>query len=105
MRTVACDCEGYIYIFFLLPPRCRKLLRVKTVIDDQFITTSAAPISAGINKSEVPFGSVEQLLGFLLSDLTMNQTPATAATSFSGRSHRGILLLFLLGRVKKRVAK
>ena len=56
---------------------------VKASIDDQF-TTLAASIFAGRNLSAIPFGSVEELLDSV-GDLTMNRTPATAATRLGSR--------------------
>ena len=56
-------------------PRCR-------------FATLAASIFAGRNRSAVPFGSVEELLDSL-GDLTMNRTPATAATRLGPRRAGG----------------
>ena len=50
----------------------------KASIDDQ-LAILAASIFAGRNRSAIPFSSVEELLDSL-GDLTMNRTPATAAT-------------------------
>ena len=60
---------------------------VKASIDDQFATL-AASIFAGRNRSAVPFGSVDELLDSL-GDLTMNRTPATAATRLGPRKAGG----------------
>ena len=60
---------------------------VKASIDDQFATL-ATSIFAGRNRSAVPFGSVEELLDSL-GDLTMNRTPATAATGLGPRKAGG----------------
>ena len=63
----------------LVPPDDSTMqVAVKASIDDQFATL-AASIFAGRNRSAVPFGSVEGLLDSL-GDLTMNRSPATAAT-------------------------
>ena len=60
---------------------------VKASIDDQFATL-AASIFAGRNRSAIRFGSVEELLDYL-GDLTMNRTPATAATRLGPRKAGG----------------
>ncbi|CAM9918587.1 unnamed protein product, partial [Ascophyllum nodosum] len=63
----------------LVPPNDSTMqVAVKAGIDDQFATL-AASIFGGRNRSAVPFGSVDELLDSL-GDLTMNRTPATAAT-------------------------
>ena len=60
---------------------------MKASIDDQFASL-AASILAGRNRPAIPFGSVEELLNSL-RDLTMNRTPATAATRFGSRTAGG----------------
>ena len=65
---------------------------IKASIDDQF-ATMAASIFAGRNRSAIPFGSAEELLDYL-GDLTVNCTPATAATGLDrvqGRQGAGLL--------------
>ena len=72
----------------LVPPYDSTMrVAVKASIDDQFATL-AASISAGRNRSAVPFGSVEELRGSL-GDLAMNRTPATAATRLGPRKAGG----------------
>ena len=60
---------------------------VKASIDDQFATL-ATSIFAARNRSADPSGSVEELLDSL-GDLTMNRTPATAATGLGPRKAGG----------------
>ena len=60
---------------------------MKASIDDQFATL-ATSIFAGRNRSAIRFGSVEELLDSL-ADLTMNRTPATAATRLGSRKAGG----------------
>ena len=60
---------------------------VKASIDDQFATL-AASIFAGMTRSAIPFGSVEELLDSL-GDLTMNRTPVTVVTRFDSRTAGG----------------
>ena len=60
---------------------------VKASLDDQFAHL-AASIFAGWNRPATFFVSVEELLGSL-GDLTMNRTPATAATRQGSRTARG----------------
>ena len=68
----------------LVPPDDSTMqVAVKASIDYQFATL-AASIFAGRNRPAVPFGSVEELLDYL-GDLTMNRTPATAATRLGPR--------------------
>ena len=63
----------------LVPPDDSTMqVAVKASINVQFATLSAS-IFAGGNHSAIPFRSVEKLLDSL-KDLTMNRTPATAAT-------------------------
>ncbi|CAN0455569.1 unnamed protein product, partial [Ascophyllum nodosum] len=72
----------------LVPPDDSTMqVAVKASIDDQFATL-AASIFAGRNRSAVPFGSVDELLDSL-GDLTMNRTPATAATRLGPRKAGG----------------
>ena len=72
----------------LVPPDDSTMqVAVKASIDDQFATL-AASIFAGRNRSAVPFGSVKELLDSL-GDLTMNRTPATAATRLGPRKAGG----------------
>ena len=56
---------------------------VKASINIQFATL-AASIFAGRNHPGIPFSSVEELLDSL-EDLTMNHTPATAATRLGSK--------------------
>ena len=60
---------------------------VKASIYDQFATL-AASIFAGRNRSAIPFSSVGELLDSL-GDLTMNHTPAAAATRLGSRKAAG----------------
>ena len=72
----------------LVPPNDSAMqVAVKPSIDDQF-ATFAVLIFAGRNRSVIPFGIVEELLGSL-GDLTMNRTPATAATKLGSRKAGG----------------
>ena len=48
----------------------------------------AASIFAGMNRSAIPFGSVEELSDSL-GDLAMNRTPAAVATRFGPRTVGG----------------
>ena len=68
----------------LVPPDDSTMqVAVKASIDDQFATL-AASIVAGRNRTAVPFGNAYELLDSL-GDLTMNRTPATAATRLRPR--------------------
>ena len=61
---------------------------VKASIDAQFPILAASIFVVGRNWSAIPFGSVEELLDSL-GDLTMNRTPAPAATRFGSRTAGG----------------
>ena len=71
----------------VLPDDSTMQVAVKASIDDQFANLSAS-IFAGRNRSAIPFGSVEGLLDSL-GGLTMNCTPATAATRLGPRKAGG----------------
>ena len=72
----------------LIPPDDSTMqVAVKAGIDDQFATL-AASICAGRNRAAIPFSSVGELLDSL-GDLTMNRTPATAATRLGSRKEGG----------------
>ena len=72
----------------LVPPDDSTMkIAVKANIDDPFATL-AASIIVGRKRSAIPFGSVEELLDSL-GDLTMNRTPATAATRVGSRTAGG----------------
>ena len=79
----------------LVPPGLSTMqVAAKASIDDQF-TTLAASIFAGRNRSAIPFISVKEL-SFYLGDLTMNRTPATAATRLGSRTPKAGLQQVLL---------
>ena len=72
----------------LVPPDdSTRQVAVKASIDGQFANL-AASIFADENRSAIPFGSVKELLDSL-GDLTINRTPATAATRRLGPRKAG----------------
>ena len=69
------------------PDHSTMQVAVKASIDDQFETLTAS-ISAGRNRSAIPFGRVEELWDSL-GDLTMNRTPVWKLPRYLARVTRG----------------